>query len=160
MNLLIFSRFNIHRMNLESKESFIPELLPGKGLASASLGAGKAEVVDLFGIPDETEFEEDEDLFIDAAIYSDLGIVFFYAPSGRLNALEFHHKGSLLWGEKVMNMSIEQMEGLLKSKAFKDIQIEKEPWGETRIGVPSAGLEFYFENNQLNAINLSEPHLR
>ena len=51
----------------------------------------------------------------------------------------------------------QELKKLMTEKGFKELDEEKEQWGEKRISFDDADIDFYFENGKLISVNYSLP---
>lgn len=135
------------------------ELLINEGFENIKFGASMEEVTAAFGSAGETDMvDEDEETDVVIWHYWDKGIsVFFEQEAGfRFSCAEVSNENTTIWGEKVFEMDKDQIKALFEQHNFKEIETETHDWGEERLSIIDAMVDFYFENGEVVSVNFGK----
>jgi hypothetical protein len=131
------------------------EILLKKGLNELTFGLGMDEVRKLLGNPDEKESLKEKEDNSEVWYYDEDGLsVFFGEEEGwRCICLETDNENAVVLGKKISEIKVSQIEKLFLSKGYNDIETVNETWGEKCICINDAVIDFYFENEEIIAVN-------
>ncbi|MFL5753529.1 MAG: hypothetical protein ACJ76F_08985 [Bacteroidia bacterium] len=139
------------------EQAFQLEILPKIGLNSFKFGANSTDALKLFGDPEETENLKDEVLNANSLVYHywEKGFSLFFNANSNLifTCAEIDNPGSLLFGEKIFDLSEEEIVKLFEKNGYKMTETEDHEWGEKRVSFDDALIDLYFENDELSSIN-------
>ncbi|MCC9165369.1 hypothetical protein [Pontibacter harenae] len=128
----------------------------GKGLGKIKFGLTRDEVEELLGEPEEVEESEEDDEFEHQAWnYWEDGYSLYFDKEDdyRLSCIETANREVQIWGERVFEMSKEQVQKLFEDNNITDVEEEEMETGETRISYEREMVDLYFDEDQLIAIN-------
>lgn len=111
---------------------------------------GKGEKIDL----NDEFLDEEATLFY----FENLDSTFFLSKDEIpvLFEIEIYNPKASLLDILPFNFKYSELKNELKKREIK-FEEEKQDWGEKRIGIEELGIDFYFENDTLNCINLYLP---
>lgn len=134
------------------------ELLINEGFPTIKFGASMEDVREVFGEPEVDMYDEDEETDVVIWHYWDMGIsAFFEQEAGyRFSCAEVSNENTTIWGEKVFKMTKDQLKTLFESKNFKEIETETHEWGEERLSIIDAMVDFYFEGGKVVSVNFGK----
>jgi len=135
------------------------EILINEGFENIRFGQTMEEVRAVIGEAEETEMhDEDEETDVVIWHYWDRGYsVFFEQEAGfHFSCAEISNPNTLLWGKKVFELTKEEIRALFVDKAFKEVENEVHEWGEERLSIIDAMVDFYFEGPKLISINFGK----
>ncbi|RDV14387.1 hypothetical protein DXT99_14790 [Pontibacter diazotrophicus] len=128
----------------------------GKGLGKIKFGLTMEEVEELIGEPEEVEESDEEDEFEHQAWnYWEEGYSLYFDKEDdyRLSCIETANREVQIWGERVFEMSKEQVMQLFADNDITGPEEEEAETGETRISFEKEMIDLYFDEDQLIAIN-------
>lgn len=128
----------------------------GKGLGKIKFGLTMKEVEELVGEPEEIEeSEEDDDFEHQAWNYWEEGYSLYFDKEDdyRLSCIETANREVQLWGERIYEMSPNQILQLFTDNDMNDPEEEEMEGGETRISFEKEMIDLYFDDDQLIAVN-------
>jgi hypothetical protein len=128
----------------------------GKGLGKIKFGLTMEEVEDLIGEPEEVEESDEEDEFEhEAWNYWEEGYSLYFDKEDdyRLSCIETANREVQIWGERVFEMSKEQLMQLFADNGITGPEEEETETGETRLSFEREMIDLYFDEDQLIAIN-------
>ncbi len=128
----------------------------GKGLGKIKFGLTMKEVEELVGEPEEVEESDEEDEFEHQAWnYWEDGYSLYFDKEDdyRLSCIETANREVQIWGERVFEMSKDQVLQLFADNDITGPEEEEAETGETRISFEKEMIDLYFEDDQLIAIN-------
>ncbi|MBF9253099.1 hypothetical protein I2I11_07330 [Pontibacter sp. 172403-2] len=128
----------------------------GKGLGKIKFGLTMKEVEALVGEPEEIEESEEEDDFEhEAWNYWEEGYSLYFDKEDdyRLSCIETANREVQLWGERIFEMSPNQILQLFADNDMNDPEEEEMEGGETRISFEKEMIDLYFDDEQLIAVN-------
>ncbi|WP_242921646.1 hypothetical protein [Pontibacter liquoris] len=128
----------------------------GKGLGKIKFGLTMEEVEKLIGEPEEIEeSEEDDDFEHQAWNYWEEGYSLYFDKEDeyRLSCIETANREVQLWGERIFEMSPNQILQLFADNGVNNPEEEEMEGGETRISFEKEMIDLYFDDEQLIAIN-------
>jgi hypothetical protein len=139
------------------EQAFQLEILPKIGLNTFKFGASSADALKLFGEPEETENLKDDVLNTNSLVYHywKKGFSLFFNANSNLifTCAEIDNTESLLFGEKIFELSEEEIVKLFEKNGYKMTETEDHEWGEKRVSFDDALIDLYFENDELSSIN-------
>lgn len=118
------------------------------------------DIEKILGKAEETEVLDDvEDCMSVVWHYWDQGFSLFFDENNHqlFGCVEIDNENSMLWGQKVFNLTEKQIIDLFKSKNYTKFETEVHEWGEKRLSFDDANIDFYFEKNKLSSINYGKP---
>ncbi|HNW99540.1 MAG TPA: hypothetical protein PKK00_14130 [Bacteroidales bacterium] len=126
-----------------------------EGLNELKFGLGMDEVRKLLGNPDEIENVKEIEGNTEVWYYIEDGLtVFFGEEEGwRCICLETDNENAVVLGKKISELKESQIEKLFSSNGYNDFEAETETWGEKRIGISDAVIDFYFDGEDIVAVN-------
>lgn len=128
----------------------------GKGLGKIKFGLTRKEVEALIGAPEEVEeSEEDDDFEHEAWNYWEEGYSLYFDKEDdyRLSCIETANREVQLWGERIFEMSPDQILQLFADNEMQDPEEDEMEGGETRISFEKEMIDLYFDEDQLIAVN-------
>ncbi|WP_299758771.1 hypothetical protein [uncultured Pontibacter sp.] len=128
----------------------------GKGLGKIKFGLSMEEVEELLGEPEEVEESDEEDEFEHQAWnYWEDGYSLYFDKEDdyRLSCIETANREVLIFGERVFEMSREQIMQLFTDNDITNPEEEEAETGETRISFEKEMIDLYFDEDQLIAVN-------
>lgn len=135
------------------------EILINEGFENIKFGQTMEEVRAALGDAEETEmYDEDEETDVVIWHYWDKGYsIFFEQEAGfHFSCAEINSENTMLWGNKVFDLKKEDIRKLFEDKNFKEIENEVHEWGEERLSIIDAMIDFYFEGGKLISINFGK----
>ena len=135
----------------------LPEIKLLHGFCAMPFGAGKERATELFGKPDEIQNLKEDLLNSHSLVYHywDFGFSLFFNSGDQpaFCSAEVDNRETLLFEKKIFLLREKEIISLLKENGFQLSNTEEHNWGEKRISFDEAGLDCYFENNKLVAVN-------
>lgn len=144
---------------LEQTETTILDILINEGFENIRFGQTMEEVKAVLGNADDTEmYDEDEETDVVIWHYWDRGYsVFFEQEAGfTFSCAELSNTNTVLWGNKVFELGKDEIKALFEAKGYKEIETEVHEWGEERLSIIDAMIDFYFEEGGLISINFGK----
>ena len=135
------------------------EIIPTVGWGEITLGMKLDKLMQILGLPDNTECINDSP-FPETKIlsYYEKGVyLFFNTNDQQLNLIEIDSPETLLWGENIFSLNEKSIIELFKKNGFLNPEIELHEMGEKRYSYDAIGLDLFFENNVLVAVSIAEP---
>lgn len=132
------------------------EIRLGKGLGKIKFGLTMEEVEQLIGEPEEVEESDEEDEFEHQAWnYWEEGYSLYFDKEDdyRLSCIETANREVQIWGDRVFEMSRDQVMQLFADNEITEHEEEEAETGETRISFEKEMIDLYFDEDQLIAIN-------
>lgn len=132
------------------------EIKPKEGFGELAFGDVTERVTDYLGKPEEIENIEDDDLFNTTILnYWEKGISVFFEGSEKsvIACFETDHPDSILYGERVFDLNEMEIKNLMSGKGFELAEEELEESGEKRLSYDDAMIDFFFEEDELIAVN-------
>ncbi len=136
------------------------EIVPNVGFDNVKFGIAMDVFVDKFGEPEEVEsIGEDEDYATTVLHYweKSLSIFFIGISNPVLAGIETDHPDSILYGEKIMDKSKEDIIALMKKNGLSTYdEADDEYVSENeivRISYDKSMMDFFFQDNQLIFMN-------
>ncbi len=137
--------------------SHVPVIQLLQSFCGLHFGASKAEALEQFGEPEETQDLEDD-------ILNNSSVVFHYWNAGyslffdnnrneQFTSVELDNKQTLLFDTRIFELREKELVALLLNNGHTLSDTEVHQWGEKRLSFDSAGLDCYFENNRLVSVN-------
>ena len=128
----------------------------GKGLGKIKFGLSMEEVEKLIGEPEEIEESDEDDEFEhEAWNYWEDGYSLYFDKEDdyRLSCIETANRDVQLWGERIFEMSKDQIIRLFADNDITDIEEEEGETGEIRVSFEKEMIDLYFDEDQLIAVN-------
>ncbi|OKL40816.1 hypothetical protein [Pontibacter flavimaris] len=128
----------------------------GKGLGKIKFGLTMEEVEELLGEPEEVEESDEEDEFEHQAWnYWEEGYSLYFDKEDdyRLSCIETANRDVQIFGERVFEMSRQQVLQLFTDHEVTNPEEEEAETGETRISFEKEMIDLYFDEDQLIAVN-------
>ncbi|MCF8331572.1 MAG: hypothetical protein K9H84_03885 [Bacteroidales bacterium] len=133
------------------------EIRPGKGFGELDFTASDQQVLDYLGDPDTTEVVDDEEDSMSTILwdYIDKGFSLFFEGdnTARFAACETDNPETSLFGQKIFELTEDEIIDLMKENNYKNIDTDNEIWGERRVSFDDALIDFYFKNDRLISVN-------
>jgi hypothetical protein len=137
------------------------QIILKKGMEGIPFGCTPETIRALLGEP--TEVEELES-FMEGVVesivwnYPDAGLNFFFdAANGEpvLSTIESDNLETVLFNTLIFKSGKDQILKLMKENGFPDAEEDDEAWGEHRITIEDAQIDFYFTDDQLSLVSWS-----
>ncbi|WP_299818404.1 hypothetical protein [uncultured Pontibacter sp.] len=128
----------------------------GKGLGKIKFGLTMEEVEELIGEPEEVEESDEEDEFEhEAWNYWEEGYSLYFDKEDdyKLSCIETANREVQLWGERIFEMSKDQIIRLFADNNITNPEEEEAETGETRLSFEKEMIDLYFDEDQLIAVN-------
>lgn len=128
----------------------------GKGLGKIKFGLTMEEVEELIGEPEEIEESDEEDEFEhEAWNYWEDGYSLYFDKEDdyKLSCIETANREVQLWGERIFEMSKDQIIRLFADNNITNPEEEEAETGETRLSFEKEMIDLYFDEDQLIAVN-------
>lgn len=142
---------------MDSEEKQIDsEIQLGRGIGELTFGLSMDQVENIMGEPEEVEESDDEDEFEHKAWnYWDTGFSFYFDKEDdyRLSCIETANPNVTLWGNKLFEMSLEEVESLFKERGVPEAEKETIENNVTCLSYEQEMIDLYFEEGKLLAIN-------
>lgn len=132
------------------------EIKIGLGLSSLVFGATMKDAEKAFGIAEDTEsVDELNETPTTVWYYTENGFTLFFDDQIHelFNCVDIENPASELWGEKVFDMSEDEIIILFKKKGLLEYESELHEWGERRLSFDEVNIDFYFVEEKLKSIN-------
>lgn len=137
------------------------EILLLEGLNDLKFGDSPAVVEKTLGKPTEIkklseEGEElDEDLDTILWEYDDQGLTLFFEGKNNhvLSCFETDNPEATIFGQRVFDLSEEEIIELMKANDLTQMDSEEEEWGEKRLSFDEGLIDFYFQDGELTTVN-------
>jgi hypothetical protein len=132
------------------------EIKPKEGFGEIPFGVMSQNVFEYLGEAEEIEDIEDEDVFNTIIMnYWEQGITVFLEGIEKsvVACFETENPESTLYGERIFDMDEIQVIQLMSSRGFEVAETEIDEAGEKRISYDDAMIDFFFEENELLAVN-------
>ncbi|MFC6996557.1 hypothetical protein [Rufibacter roseus] len=142
-------------MELE-KQQFDNEIQLGRGIGDLTFGLSMEQVEDIMGEPEEIEESSEEDEFEHKAFnYWDTGFSFYFDKEDdyRLSCIETANPNVTLWGKKIFELSLQEVEDLFKANGVQSVEKEKIENNVTCLSYEKEMIDLYFEEGKLLAVN-------
>ena len=126
-----------------------------KGLNELKFGLTMDEVKKLLGNPDDKENIKEDEIDTEIWYYLEDGITVFFGEEEdwRCICLETDNEGAEILGKKIIDLKASEIADLFSKNGYKDFESEEEEWGEKRISIEDAVVDFYIENEEILAVN-------
>lgn len=132
------------------------EIKLNTGLDTLEFGDGTEKAIAIFGKPENTEIIDEAE--IDWTLvhnYPEQGLALMF--DGREKPAFFScdctSEDLILGGKKIIGMSQDAIISLMHELGFDKMETEDENWGEKRVSFELAGIDFYFEEDELAAVS-------
>ena len=126
-----------------------------EGLNELKFGLTMDAVKKMLGNPDETEKVSEDEGNTEIWYYDEDGItVFFGEEEGwRCICVETDNEEAEIFGKKIIDIKGAQIEELFSENGYNDFETEVEAWGEKRMSINDAVIDFYLEDDEIVAVN-------
>ena len=126
-----------------------------KGLNELKFGLTMDEVKKLLGNPDDKENIKEDEIDTEIWYYLEDGITVFFGEEEdwRCICLETDNEGAEIFGKKIIDLKASELADLFSKNGYNDFETEEEAWGEKRISIEDAVVDFYIENEEILAVN-------
>lgn len=128
-----------------------------KGYGNLLFGQNVEQVLGIIGKPSEVEqIGEEVEIPTTVLHYEEQGLSLFFETdvNETLVCINIESEDMTLFGEKIVGKSTKQIEQLLKDNGIKDIESDKEEWGEERLGSELYSIDFYFADDKLESVTI------
>jgi hypothetical protein len=132
------------------------EIELGTGIGNIRFGYTMDQVRDIMGEPEEIEESDEDDEFEHKAWnYWEQGYSFFFDREDdyRLSCIQTENPEVLLFGQKVFDLTADEVKSLVQREGLTDFETEKLESGETRLSYEKEMIDLYLEDGRLLAIN-------
>lgn len=132
-----------------------------KGLGDIHFGCTPEVVRAIYGEPEDVEeLENAIDGNVESIVwnYPDSGLNFFFdAANGEpaLSTIESENLETVLFNARIFNITRDNVVALMNENGYKDVDEDDETWGEHRITFDDAQIDFYFADQELTLVSLS-----
>ena len=125
------------------------------GLNELKFGLTPDEVLKILGTPDEKEKMQEEGADTEMWFYDEDGITVFFEKFEKMRCvlLETENENTFLFGNKIFELKEKAIKDLFLLNGYSDFLEETETWGEKRIGISDAVIDFYFDGEDIVAVN-------
>ncbi|WP_205501121.1 hypothetical protein [Rufibacter psychrotolerans] len=140
----------------QDREQLDNEIKLGYGIGDLRFGLSMDEVEDIMGEPEEVEESTDEDEFEHKAWnYWDSGFSFYFDKEDdyRLSCIEIANPNVTLFGKKIFEMSLPEVEALFRQNGVQNVEKEKIENNVTCLSYEREMIDLYFEDGKLLAVN-------
>ena len=131
------------------------DIKPKEGLGSIKFGEIPENVTKIIGTPGSAEEISTDDDLKTTILSFDNGVTVFL--EGLVEPIVSHFDvdniGATLFGEKVFQMNEDEIVNLMSNHGYTDVEKEEEEWGEVRLTIEDAMIDFYFVEAKLVAVN-------
>ncbi|MBQ9418236.1 MAG: hypothetical protein IJU19_06620 [Bacteroidales bacterium] len=132
------------------------DITPKLRIGDLQFHMARVYVESLLGKSDEAEVIEGTDgEEVTLLQYSTPSLSLFFSPDGTLSCIDISDANCTIWNTQIFGMTIQQIQALIRTHGYTDFEINDEAWGERSLSVPSAGLDFYFEDDTLVSISMN-----
>ncbi|WP_181304808.1 hypothetical protein [Rufibacter sp. XAAS-G3-1] len=140
----------------QDREQFDHEIKLGYGIGDLRFGLNMDDVEEIMGEPEEVEESDEEDEFEHKAWnYWDSGFSFYFDKEDdyRLSCIETANPNVTLFGQKIFEMSQQEVEQLFKENGVQNVEKEKIENNVTCLSYEREMIDLYFEEGKLLAVN-------
>lgn len=137
-------------------KNFLFEIKPKVGFGELNFTDDSEKVIEYLGTPEEVERLEEDDTFNTVVMnYWDKGVSVFFEGIDKsvLSCFETDNENSVLFGEKVFSMQIDDVIKLMSENNCGEYEIEDEEEGEKRLSFDDVMIDFFFQNDKLCLVN-------
>ncbi len=134
---------------------------PGIGIGQIKFGIVRDELQNLIGSPDNIESNNDIEDDVDITWEYQGGTLLFYFDEEdkyKLGGIELENPEVELFGAKIFDLTINETKELLDKNDAIDIE-EEDVDSEIVLSIDSIGLTLYYENNELDSVQISPLYL-
>jgi hypothetical protein len=131
------------------------DIQPLIGYGELKFGLSIEETIDLLGDAEEIDHLDTDDQMNTIVLHyweQETSIFFEGVSKTVLSCFETDHLDATLYGEKVFEMTSEEVIKLMADHGYKNPEIEEEE-GETRITFEDLLIDFFFDGDELLAVN-------
>ncbi len=130
------------------------EIKPNVGLGDLKFGMKIKPFIEKFGEPEELEnIDEDEDLTTILHYWTKGLSAFFYGLSDQVLAgIESDHSDLVLYGEKILGKSEDEIVTMMKKHGHESYEVEMEG-PDKRLSFDISMMDFFFRNGKLAYMN-------
>jgi hypothetical protein len=131
------------------------EIKPKIGLGELNFGDVPSKVTQVLGPPQDAEEISSDDILKTTIMSYDVGIAVFL--EGLIEPVVSHfdldNENATLFGNKIFNMSEDEVLQLMLKNGYKELEKDTEEWGETRLSFEDAYIDFYFKKDRLSGVS-------
>ncbi len=133
------------------------EIKPMEGFGEIPFGALTADVNAILGEPLGMENVPTDDVIETLVLEYKDGISVFLEGETEpiVSNFDITNPTATLYGKEVFKMSPDEVTELMKAHGFNAIDTEEEEWGELRLSIEDALVDFYFEDKRLVSVNFA-----
>jgi hypothetical protein len=132
------------------------EINLGTGLSSIGFGATKEEVEARLGKPEQIE-NVDEIIDQPTTVWhykkNNISLFFDEKKTKKFVSVDIENKKSLLWGEKIFELSEDEIVIMFRGRGMYLFESEIQEWGEKRLSFDEGNIDFYFVEGEMTSIN-------
>ncbi len=133
------------------------EIVPKIGFGELKFGNTIEEILAFVGEAEEVEDIQEEDFNTVIMNYWEKGFSVFIEGTGAERSIascfETDNSEATLFGKKVFELKESEIIDLMKANGFKEIETETEENDEYRLSFEDGLIDFFFEDNELIAVN-------
>lgn len=140
----------------EQNDAYAHEIRLGQGIGDLKFGLSMDDIEEIMGEPEEIEESDEEDEFEHKAWnYWDTGFSFYFDKEDdyRLSCIETANPNVTLWGQRIFEMSMNEVADLFKKKGIAEPEKEKMENNVTCLSYDKEMIDLYFEEGKLLAVN-------
>ena len=137
-------------------KNLILDIKPKVGFGELAFGDTTEKITSVLGEAEEIESIEDDDVFNTTILnYWEKGVSVFFEGTQKsvVACFETDNPDSEMFGKRVFEMSEEEIIGLMVTKGYEVAETEFEETGEKRVSYDDAMIDFFFEEEELIAVN-------
>ena len=132
-------------------------IVPLKGYGEIPFGMTLDETVKLLGMPDFYEELSDMEETGNRSVFYEYekletNIYFEGITKSVVACFETENEAATIYGKKVFDLKKDEVVKLMKDNGFKELEEETED-GELRVSFEDAMIDFFFENDKMNAVS-------
>jgi hypothetical protein len=132
------------------------EIILNTGLDSLEFGDGTEKAIAIFGQPDNTEIIDEAEIdwtLIHNYPETGLAIMFDGREKPAFFSCDCTSEDLVLAGKKIIGLHQQDIIALMHELGYDNPETEDENWGEKRVSFELAGIDFYFEEDELVAVS-------
>lgn len=125
-----------------------------EGYGDIRFGMPVEEVVQIMGPAEEVESVENAlDEPTTLLHYEDGGLtLFFEGENPELQCIDLSVEESTLFGEKIFDMSEQELVKLMVANNYFEQDADEEAWGERRVSFGEGNIDFFYDDDELLAV--------
>ncbi len=128
---------------------------PLQGCGNIMFGQTIQELTAILGEAEEIDhLDTDDDMTTVVLHYWEDGLSVFFEGTAKnvISCFETDHPDSTLFGKKVFELKKDEIINLMQENGFKELEVEEEE-GETRLTFEDGLIDFFFDEEELLAVN-------